>query len=264
MLSYQHIYHAGCLADVHKHSILCVLLLHFLKKDNAITYMETHSGRGIYDLNSPEAKKTGEAEEGIEAVLKAKVFPESHPYMKAIAYIRERFGNRMYPGSPAMARYLLRPMDQIQLMELHPQEIAHLKKNIIGPNVHIHFRDGYEGALALSPPTPRRGIIFIDPSYEIKKEYQSMVTFIEKLHRKWPEATIALWYPMLKAGLHEEMRERLQKFDFKKVLLNEIQFSDPLNAKGLYGSGLLIMNCPYGVEDEIEECRTVMRPFAVN
>lgn len=264
MLSYQHIYHAGCLADVHKHSALCVLLTHFMEKDNAMTYMETHSGRGLYDLNAPEAQKTGESKEGIEAVLEAKVFPESHPYMKAIAYIRKRYGEEIYPGSPALARYLLRPKDQLQLMELHPQEVAHLKKSMAGANVHIHFRDGYEGALALSPPTPRRGVIFIDPSYEIKKEYQSMVAFIEKLHRKWPEATIVLWYPMLKANLHEEMREKVLELGLKNVLLNEIQFSEPGSTKGLYGSGLLVINCPFGAEAGIEGCKTIMRPFAVN
>lgn len=263
MLSYQHIYHAGCLADVHKHSALCALLSYFMEKDNAMTYMETHSGRGLYDLNAPEARKTGEAKEGIEAVLEAKVFPESHPYMKAIAYIRKRYGQEMYPGSPALAKYLLRPKDQLQLMEMHPQEVIYLKKSMVGANVHIHFRDGYEGAFALTPPTPRRGLIFIDPSYEIKKEYQNMVGFIEKLHRKWPEATIVLWYPMLKANLHEGMREGLLKLGLKNVVLNEIQFSEPGNAKGIYGSGLLVVNCPFEVEEGIEECRTVMRPFAV-
>lgn len=154
MLSYQHIYHAGCLADVHKHSILSVLLSHFIEKDNAITYMETHSGRGLYDLNSPEAQKTGEAKQGIEVVLRTNIFPDSHPYMKAITYIRKRYGQEIYPGSPALAKYLLRPKDQIQLMELHPQEIVYLRENVAGPNVHIHHRDGYQGALALSPPHP--------------------------------------------------------------------------------------------------------------
>lgn len=263
MLSYQHIYHAGCLADVHKHSALCVLLSHFMEKDNAMTYMETHSGRGLYDLNAPEARKTGESKEGIEAVLEAKVFPESHPYMRAIAYIRKRYGKEIYPGSPALAKYLLRPKDQLQLMELHPQEVVHLRKSMAGANVRIHFKDGYEGALAISPPTPRRGLIFIDPSYEIKKEYQSMVGFIEKLHRKWPEATMVLWYPMLKANLHEEMRDRLLELGLKNILLNEIQFSEPGKAKGLYGSGLLVINCPFEAEAGVEECKAIMGPFAV-
>ncbi len=261
MLSYQHIYHAGCLADVHKHSILSVLLSYFIEKDNAITYMETHSGRGLYNLNSPEAQKTKEAKEGIEVVLRETIFPESHPYIKTIAYIKKRYGQEIYPGSPALAKYLLRPKDQIHLIELHPQEIAHLRKNITGPNVHIHYQDGYPGALKLSPPTPRRGIIFIDPSYEIKKEYPNMVAFIEKLQSKWPEAMIALWYPMLKANHHEEMRDRILKFSFKNTLLNEIQFSNPATSKGLYGSGLLLINCPQEAKDKINKYEALLGPF---
>lgn len=224
--------------------------------------METHSGRGLYNLLSPEAQKTKESKEGIEAVLQENLFTGSHPYMKAIAYIRKRYGQEIYPGSPALAKYLLRPKDQIQLMELHPQEITHLRKSIIGPNVHIHYRDGYEGALRLSPPTPRRGIIFIDPSYEIKKEYPNMLAFIEKLHSKWPEAIIALWYPMLKANYYQEMRDSILKRSFKNTLLDEIQFSNPTTSKGLYGSGLLLINCPDEARDEIDKFRTVLKPLS--
>lgn len=266
MLSYQHIYHAGCLADVHKHSILSIVFSQFLENDNAITYMETHSGRGLYDLNSPEAQKTGEAKSGIEAILEAKVFPETHPFIRTINQIRKRFGRNIYPGSPALAKFLLRPKDRLELMELHPQEIVYLRKSVEGANAHVHFRDGYKGVLEFSPPRPlQRGIVFIDPSYEIKNEYQDVVAFIQNLQKKWPEATIVLWYPMLKARLHEDMREKLLKLEgkapIKNVVLNEIEFSNPLNTKGLYGSGMLLMNVPANTEEKIKDCKVVIEAY---
>lgn len=120
-----------------------------------------------------------------------------------------RFGAGFYPGSPLIAAQLLRSTDVIHLMEMHPAEHKALKRAMRGHNVHIHQRDGYEGVLAISPPTPRRGLVLIDPSYEIKTEYLRVADFVIGLHEKWPQATVMVWYPILKAGLHEAMAARL-------------------------------------------------------
>lgn len=255
MLSYQHIYHAGCIADVHKHSILSLIFSHLVLKDKPISYIETHAGRGLYDLTSPEAQKTGEAALGIEKVLENNVFPPSHPYIKAITSIHSHYNQNIYPGSPALAQYFLRPTDSIHLMELHPQEIVYLRKNITKPNCHIHFQSGYQGALALCPPTPRRGFLFIDPSFEVKQEYQIVVDFIKKIHRKWPVALIGVWYPILQSNYHKNMISQLLDLQLKNTLINECQFEDPNTSKGMYGSGILLINCPFGLDDSIADCK---------
>ena len=245
MLSYQHIYHAGNLADVHKHRILAQLLAVLTTKDRPLTYIETHAGRGLYDLMAPEAKKTGEAKHGIEALLRDAPLPASHPYAQALAAIHERHGPTVYPGSPAIARHLLRKQDVLHLFELHPQEVQHLKRAMKGPSIHIHPRDGYEGALALCPPQPLRGLALIDPSFEVKSEYETVVEFMQKLHSIWPQACIALWYPMLKNGLYQPMLERLLAHEWP-ITHHATQWSTPEETRGMFGSGMVLVNAPYG------------------
>ena len=116
-------------------------------------------------------------------------------------------------------------------MELHPQETVHLRKNITKVKYPYPFSRRLQGALALSPPTPRRGFIFIDPSYEVKQEYQAVVEFIEKLHRKWPVGVISVWYPMLKSGYHQTMVAHILAMNLKDTVVNECQFADPETAR---------------------------------
>ena len=261
MLSYQHAYHAGCLADVHKHALLSVLLTSLTQKDRPISYIETHAGRGVYDLTSEESLKTGEAQEGIQAILKANVFQESHPYRQALSKVQKRCGETIYAGSPGVARALLRPQDNLHLMELHPQEIPALRRSFRDENVHIHFRDGYEGALALSPPKARRGLILIDPSYEVKTEYQDCVDFVQKVHKKWPEAVITLWYPMLNPGYNLDMVTELNIIGFKNVDHRSFQYARPKDTRGIFGTGLYIINTPWGVSDEFDKIENALRKF---
>jgi len=229
-----------------------------VEKDKPLTYMETHSGRGLYDLNSTEAQKNKEFESGIEWVLKKQVISENEPYIKAILDIRKFYGRWTYPGSPKLGGYFLRDCDSMHFMELHPQEIVYLRKNMEGPNVHIHHRDGYEGVLGISPPTPRRGMVLIDPSYEVKEEYSKVVGFIEKLHRKWPEAVIVLWYPLFTC-YYEKMKERILDLNLKDTYCNEVVFGGlKKEARDVYGSGMLVVNCPFGSEEKMEACKRLL------
>jgi 23S rRNA (adenine2030-N6)-methyltransferase len=246
MLSYQHIYHAGNRADVHKHRLLCALLATLTSKERPISYLETHAGSGLYDLGAPEAVKTGEAADGVEAALREGRVPADDPWLSALRRIRAAHGEHTYPGSPALARQRLRPGDVMHLFELHPQAVSELRRHLKGPGVHIHHRDGYEGALAIAPPTPRRGLVLVDPSYEVKTEYQAAADFVLALAGKWPQACIALWYPLLPAGLHEPMLARLAG-ESPAFADYRTQWAEPGPERGMYGSGLAVLNPPWGL-----------------
>lgn len=261
MRSYQHSYHAGSLADVHKHMALAVLLEHLTQKNKPLTYMETHAGRGLYDLNSVQAQKTGEAARGILSASIMRQIPHDHPYRRCISMCRQYYGEYYYSGSPAIAQLLLRVDDQSHLMEHHPQEYAALKKNLHDLRgihqsavAHIHYRNGYEGVLAIVPPTPRRGLVFIDPSYEIKTEYLQVATFVKALEKKWPQACLMIWYPLLSEGYHIQMLRALaleQRTQYHHSVL-------PINTSGatssLRGSGLLIINLPFHIPRSLDFC----------
>lgn len=260
MLSYQHIYHAGCRADLHKHMALAQILARMTAKDKPLTYIETHAGRGLYDLNAPEAQKTGEAQEGIVQALADGRIPENHPFMRALGAVRQARGESAYPGSPLIAAHFMRPDDRMHLMELHPQEFTHLQGAMKGTGAKLYRREGLEGLLALAPPTPRRGLVLIDPSYELKQEYAALPEAIGKLMRKWPVAVLALWYPLLPAGLHRAMIEALLALDLPKNTIHEAVFSRPDlqkdNPRGMYGSGLFIANTPYGLSEDLAALET--------
>lgn len=253
MLSYQHAYHAGNIADIHKHGILSVLLARLKEKKSPLTYMETHAGSGLYDLSGPESLKTGEAGHGILKYLQMDIPPVGHPYRTVLDQVRNKFGENFYPGSPVIARSLLGKDDNIHLMELHPAENKNLVRIMRGWGAHIHLRDGFEGVLGISPPNPRRGLVFIDPSYEVKTEYGDAAEFVKNLHKKWPEATIVLWYPLLAAGLHKGMGSALDDANLKNLTRHEVSFSTHKETHRILGSGAVIINTPFGTEQAISE-----------
>ncbi|CUH43467.1 23S rRNA (adenine(2030)-N(6))-methyltransferase RlmJ [Ruegeria atlantica] len=249
MLSYQHIYHAGNLADVHKHAILAETLAYLSQKDKPLSYIETHSGRGLYQLDSDQAVQTGEAAAGIERVLTEGWFDTDHPLSRAIAAVHDRFGKTAYPGSPLIAANLMRPQDKMHFAELHPQEYRALSDALITFDARTYRQDGFELAQSLLPPTPRRGVLLIDPSYEIKSDYDRMPGIIASLNRKWNVGVIALWYPILANGRHQGMRDALEKRDFPKVLHHEVRFPAAREGHGMVGSGMFVVNAPYGLKE---------------
>lgn len=247
MLSYQHIYHAGNLADVHKHALLAWMLDYLTRKDKPLTYLETHAGRALYDLQAEEALKTGEAKAGITQVRKW--FNAEHPYARVLDRVKAEDGPNAYPGSPLIAAHLLRPTDTIHLAELHPREHAALELAMSPTGAKIHLRDGFETAFALCPPTPRRGLLLIDPSYEIKEDYNDIFRHIAKLHRAWNVGIIALWYPILTSRAHEPMLEALSA-QHPDALRHEVRFPPARPGHGMVGSGMFVLNPPYGLSGE--------------
>ena len=247
MLSYQHSYHAGNLADVHKHSLLAWMLDYLTAKDKPLSYIETHGGRALYDLTDVAARKTGEAAQGIEKVRGW--FEPGHPYARVLAQTATEDGAQFYPGSPLIAGLLLRDTDPIHLAELHPQEHAALTNAMSPYPAKVHLRDGFEMAFALTPPMPRRGLMLIDPSFEIKEDYAAIPGHIAKITRAWNVGIIALWYPILTNGAHLPMLARLANAQ-PDALRHEVRFPPARPGHGMVGSGLFVVNPPFGLEAE--------------
>lgn len=255
MLSYQHIFHAGNLADVHKHALLAWVLDYLTRKDKPLSYLETHSGRALYQLDAPEALKTGEAAQGIGKV--AEWFAD-HPYGRALDQIRAAHGETAYPGSPMIAGQILRAGDSMHLAELHPQEFTALRFAMAPYSAHCHKRDGFEMAQALCPPTPRRGMLLIDPSYEIKTDYQTLPKVIGQIHRKWNVGVLALWYPILTSGAQAAMVRALKAANLPGAVCHEVHFPPARKGHGMVGSGMFFVNAPWGLDDE---CASLTKRF---
>ncbi len=258
MLSYQHHYHAGNMADVHKHGLLCWVLDYLTRKDKPLSYLETHAGRGLYDLDAPEALKTGEAAQGIDRCLQRGWFAADHPYLRLLAVVRAEHGPRAYPGSPLLAALALRPTDTLHLAELHPQEFAALQLAMIRFPALCQRHDGLALALALTPPTPRRGLLLIDPSYEVKADYELLPKLIGQVHRKWNVGTIMLWYPVLANAAHLPMLQALTTAH-PEGLRSETTFPAARHGHGMDGSGLFVLNPPYGLADEAARLQQAIR-----
>lgn len=251
MLSYQHIFHAGNLADVQKHALLAVMLEYMGQKPKPMSYLETHAARGVYQLDDAAAVKTGEAEAGIGKV--AGWFADDHPYKKALMAVQARHGDKAYPGSPAIAQALLGGDDSMQLCELHPQEATALRQAMKGSGAKVHQKDGFETVMGICPPTPRRGVLLIDPSYEIKSDYKTLPGWIANVHRKWNVGVIALWYPILRDSSHKPMVQALEAKGFPKVLRHEVEFPPAKEGHRMVGSGMFIINAPYGLQAEAQD-----------
>lgn len=248
MLSYQHAYHAGNLADVHKHALLAWMLDYMAQKPKALSYIETHAGRALYDLSAPEAEKTGEAAGGIARA--GDWFDAGHPYARTLAATRAVHGPDAYPGSPAIAAHLLREGDRMRLAELHPQEHAALAA-ALGDRAVVEQRDGVEMARAVCPPDPARGLLLCDPSWEIRTDYETMPALFRRLSKRWPVGLLVLWYPLLEAGLHAPMVERLAA-DHPGALRSEVTFPPVRPGHRMRGSGLFVVNPPWGLAEEAE------------
>lgn len=249
MLSYQHIYHAGNAADLHKHAILAWVLDYLTAKEKPLSYIETHAGRGLYDLSSAEARKTAEADFGILRAEAKGLLGSDHPFMRALSDVRSRYGKDAYAGSPLISRYFLRSNDNIHLAELHPVEYAALME--VAGNARLYHQNGFEAARALTPPTPRRGLLMVDPSYEVKADYNTIPIFLQSIAKKWNVGILILWYPILNDGRQRHLVSTLRAY-FPDALISEIYFLGKDSARNMIGSGMCIINPPWGLAGEVE------------
>jgi len=256
MLSYQHEYHAGNFADVHKHLCLRILFQSLLKKDKPFSYVDCHAGAGSYDLGSTQARRTGEFTGGIGKLWQHGQNADSPAlaaYLQAVAALNKDGELRHYPGSPALARQWLRTQDKALLFELHPQAQRTLKKNLgSDPRFSVHARDCYEGLVALVPPPIRRGLVLLDPSYEVKDEYRRVAALTAGAHRRWANAIYAIWYPLLPASRHLDLLAELNRSGLGNILLSELTVAEPAAEGGMYGSGMAFVNPPWQTDDALD------------
>jgi 23S rRNA (adenine2030-N6)-methyltransferase len=261
MLSYQHIYHAGHMADVFKHTVLAALLARLAQKEAGFTYYDTHGGRGLYPVDAPEMHKTGEWRMGIARMWprrgEAGVPAAVARYLEVIAHYNRSVGLVQVPGSPAVAQALLRPQDKIIAVEAHPQEVVSLMHVLqADARADLYEGDGHVVVPTLLPPPGGRGMVLIDPSFEEKDEYLTTVATVDDIYGIWSKGTVAVWYPLLEAGRHTAMLEGLAKLDIPATWVAEMEWPTEGERKGMYGCGLAILRLPFELEQELEPALT--------
>jgi len=251
MLSYQHDYHAGNHADVLKHSVLALLIEALKRKDAPFRVIDSHAGSGVYDLTSKMAQHGREFESGAALVMSAADSPACiRPYLSVLRQLNGDDALRYYPGSPQLARNLLREQDELELFELHPQAAAALRARYRGDRrVHIHDRDGFEGVVAALPPPERRGIALIDPSYEQKEEFTRVGKVVAACHRRFASGVYVVWYPLIRHRGPDILIDAFRQLQLPQLFHVELEVAPTSDA--LRGSGLLIANLPYEVDDEL-------------
>lgn len=265
MLSYRHAFHAGNHADILKHLCLVGVLESMTKKDKNFTAIDAHAGAGIYFLDDERAIKTGESQVGIlslyQKFLANKENSEIPNLVKNYLHFVEPYlNNSQYPGSPEIIRKFLRSGDKEFLFELHNTEIEILKSNIKDSRVTILHQNSFENLKSVVPPLIKRGLLLIDPSYEVSSDYENSAKSLILAYKKWNVAVLCLWYPLLKHRKSEcEMMldkiktsiENLSKE--KEIQIDNFQLlvDSPEKEMGLYGSGMLIVNTPWQLKEKI-------------
>jgi 23S rRNA (adenine2030-N6)-methyltransferase len=252
MLSYQHEYHAGNHADVLKHAVLALTLRGLQRKDKPLRVIDGWAGAGQFDLGSREARKNAEHEAGIGRVMSAATPPPGlDPYLAVVRASNPGSRLRRYPGSPKLVRELLRPADQLVLMDLHPRALGALRRNFARDSqVHIHERNAFEGIPALVPPPERRGLVLIDPSYEVKEDFRNVVSLLQAAHGRWPGGCYLIWYPLIQDRAAARFPAAIAGCGIRRIFRAELRIEGEL-FEGMRGSGMLIVNPPYGLDAQL-------------
>lgn len=257
-MNYRHIYHAGNFADVLKHVALSLVIEHLKLKDAPFRVIDTHAGTGLYDLASEEAQKTGEWLGGIGRLLAAEPPPEIAaalaPYL---AVVRGENGGAetvaRYPGSPLVARRLMRPSDRLVVNEAHPEDVARLAAVFAKDRqTKVMNRDGWTALKALLPPTERRGLVLIDPPFEEQGEFQRLLEGLAAAHRRFATGTVILWFPIKDLRAVERFSRDAAVLDIPKLLLAELRIDAPRDEGPLAATGLLILNPPFTLEAKLK------------
>ncbi|MFL7866224.1 23S rRNA (adenine(2030)-N(6))-methyltransferase RlmJ [Vibrio cincinnatiensis] len=255
MLSYRHSFHAGNHADILKHIVQSLILNALQQKDKPFVYHDTHSGVGRYDLTHEWSEKTGEYKQGIARIWQQNVTPYAiESYLAAIKALNNGDTLRYYPGSPRVARAHLRPQDRMVLTELHPSDYPLLEQEFQRDRqVSIYKEDGFARLKASLPPKERRGLVLIDPPYELAKEYRDVVQAIAQSYKRWSTGIYAIWYPVVNRCDIDDMLDGLANLGIRKILQIELGVAPDTNERGMTASGMIVINPPWKLESEMQE-----------
>lgn len=257
MLSYQHGYHAGNRADVLKHAVLDAVLRDVSKASSPVLYIETHSGRGRYDLTGEQAKKGGEAAPGILSLLDAKAPKPLKPWL---GLVRER-GKRDYPGSPALALSRLPETARAMFFEMHPGEHKELTKSIGNDDrVQIKKQDGYAGALKLQPRSREQLVCLVDPSYETERDMDALAEWTPRALKRWPRAIIILWLPLFRDERELEFGEYLAGLE-DGLVVGARWPVHPDNETALEGSAMVAYRAPASAHSECASIASTLQSW---
>jgi 23S rRNA (adenine2030-N6)-methyltransferase len=256
-MNYRHAYHAGNFADVVKHAVLCRVLMHLRGKPAAFRVIDTHAGAGCYDLGGAEAGKTQEWRNGIGRLLHGKIDPPVRallaPYLDRVTALNPGGGLATYPGSPVLVQALLRGQDRLIACELEPQAADALERHLRGDaRAKAVAIDGWKALLAYVPPKERRGLVLIDPPFERPDEFSRLAQGLAAAHRKWPSGSYLVWYPIKDAAEVAAFAKRLSRLRIAKILRVELVLPPADGDTGLLGSGLIAVNPPWTLHDELK------------
>ncbi len=259
-MNYRHHFHAGNFADVMKHVLLLQLLSRLNTKDKPYRYIDTHGGAGKYDLSTAEAQKSGEFLNGIHRLVKLddsikRNAPEAvKQYLKVVEDMRAGSGKGAYPGSPWFALEGMRDIDKATIFEMQRDVFQQLYYNIRDKRAGLHERNAYEGLLGVIPPKEKRGLVMIDPPYEIeRKDFPQLVELMVAAYKKWPTGVFAVWYPIKDRAMIERFEKKMIKTGIRRQLVCEICVWPDDTPVGLNGCGLLVINPPWKFSQDADE-----------
>ena len=245
MLSYRHAFHAGNFADVLKHIVLVHVLEHMRRKDKPFDYIDTHAGAGSYDLRSPYATKNAEHNNGIGKLDPASL-PMLSSYFDSVAAANDGDHLTSYPGSPLIARYFLREQDRSWLFELHPRDHAALQSCMVAQRkTRVMREDGLKGLLGLLPPVSRRAVVLIDPSYEVKREFEQVFDCVKSAVTKFPTGVFVIWYPVVERARVQRFERRFSRSGIRNIQRFELGIAPDGEGEGMTSSGVIVINPPW-------------------
>ncbi len=252
-VNYRHAYHAGGFADVLKHAILALVIAHLRKKETPFCVLDTHAGAGRYDLAADEPTRTGEWRAGVGRLVDARESEELAGYLAALRAANPAWPRlRVYPGSPAIARHLLRPQDRLIAVELHPEDSRLLRRAMAGDRrVAVHAGDGYEALKAHLPPKERRGLVLIDPPFEDRHEFQRLGRGLAEAVRRWPGGIFLVWYPIKASGPVERFRAEIAGLG-RPALAAEMLIHPLDDPERLNGAGIAILHPPWKLDTALD------------
>ncbi len=254
-MNYRHAFHVGNHADVLKHAALLFCLDALKRKPTPFAVLDTHAGRGLYDLASEEAERSPEWRDGVGRLWD---WPEPPSlvkrYLDAIRSFNADGALRTYPGSPALITTALRPDDALAACELHPEEYAALRRSLPRvANVQIHARDGYEALGALLPPTQKRGLVVIDPPYEQPDELATSAQAITRALKRFGHGSYLWWRPMKSESALNAADAEIHAHGARGTLRADLWTSAVTPEGKLVGSSIFLINPPYGIEEALRE-----------